>query len=64
MKHPRYIFDKDDDFDSTYATFYFTMPKKLETMLNKADKKWKDKIQNTVNMSDVWHNAIENMKVK
>ena len=25
-KHPCYLFDEDDDFDSTYATFYFRLP--------------------------------------
>ena len=25
-QHPRYLRDKDDDFDSTYATIYFSVP--------------------------------------
>lgn len=28
-RHPCYLFDEDDGFDSTYATFYFSVP---ETM--------------------------------
>lgn len=25
-KHPQFIYDEDDDFDSTYADFYFSFP--------------------------------------
>lgn len=24
--HPNYLYDEDDDFDSTYATYYFKLP--------------------------------------
>lgn len=24
--HPNYLYDEDDDFDSTYATYYFSIP--------------------------------------
>lgn len=29
-KHPNYLFDKDDDFDSTYNTCYFSVPEGYE----------------------------------
>jgi len=29
-KHPAYLFDEDDDFDSTYATFYFRVPETMD----------------------------------
>lgn len=32
-KHPEYVKDEDDDFDSTYATFYFNLPAKFEGIL-------------------------------
>ena len=41
-KHPLYIKDRDDDFDHTYATIYFKLPKEYEKELIQwviADKK-------------------------
>lgn len=29
-KHPAYLLDDDDDFDSTYATFYFRIPETVD----------------------------------
>lgn len=30
INHPCYLFDKDDDFDNTYATFYFRIPEEAD----------------------------------
>jgi hypothetical protein len=30
--HPHYVRDEDDDFDSTYATFYFTVPAEYQEL--------------------------------
>lgn len=29
-QHPLYLYDEDDDFDSTYAYYYFAMPETQE----------------------------------
>lgn len=29
-KHPCYLYDKDDSFDNTYATFYFRVPEEVD----------------------------------
>jgi len=29
-KHPNYIYDENDDFDSTYASIYFSFPKEYK----------------------------------
>lgn len=29
--HPLYLYDKDDDFDSTYAYYYFSLPSRKES---------------------------------
>ena len=31
--HPNYLSDEDDDFDETYATFYFSIPPKWQELL-------------------------------
>lgn len=49
--HPLYIRDQDDDFDSTYATFYFKVPDEFLEMLTPlagdhidTSKRWADAI--------------------
>lgn len=50
--HPLYLYDRDDDFDSTYATFYFSFPDEWKEELaaidtgNKfnPDQRWQDLI--------------------
>lgn len=50
--HPLYLYDKDDDFDCTYATIYFKFPPEYEEDLKKLDtgvkfdpdQRWKDAI--------------------
>jgi hypothetical protein len=63
--HPNYIRDEDDDFDCTYATFYFSIPKgwewlkvfkeefKPDEQLNSSIdfNKWKDKIKEISSMT-------------
>lgn len=46
-KHPNYLHDQDDDFDSTYATVYFSIPceykdafAKLDSGEFKPDERW------------------------
>ena len=48
-KHPNYIRDEDDEFDSTYATIYFSFPERYKEWLElceagkwEPDKKWLD----------------------
>lgn len=50
--HDLYIRDEDDDFDCTYATFYFRVPVEAAGILAEI-------AQEPVNMSDLWQQAIE-----
>ena len=50
-RHPLYIRDADDDFDSTYATFYFRSPDEVRDILTGAAGE-------PVNMSERWQAAI------
>ena len=29
--HPLYLYDEDDDFDNTYASYYFSLPSRKES---------------------------------
>ena len=49
--HPLYLRDADDDFDATYATFYFRGPEEWREVLAEAAVE-------PVNMSDRWKEAI------
>lgn len=49
--HPLYLRDADDDFDSTYATFYFRTPDELV-------EAFRESAGEPVNMSDRWQQAI------
>lgn len=50
--HPQYAENRDDDFDSTYCTFFFTFPPEHAAELQKLDRgekfdpsaRWKDAI--------------------
>lgn len=49
--HPLYLRDADDDFDSTYATFYFSTPAELRDQFREiaqepvdTDQRWMDVI--------------------
>lgn len=37
VQHPLYLYDKDDDFDSTYARYYFSLPEPREEDLHELD---------------------------
>ena len=46
-QHPSYIADEDDNFDSTYATYYFQMPDHLTgENSTKPAEKWKTLLEN------------------
>jgi len=52
-KHPLYLRDMDDEFDSTYATVYFKLPEEHKDVLLAIDigefdpsKRWKDRLAN------------------
>lgn len=51
-RHPLYIRDADDDFDATYATFYFRCPPEVRDLLAGAAGEH-------VNMSERWQQAID-----
>ena len=53
--HPQYLRDADDDFDATYATFFFRVPKQWRDTLAKA-------AEEPVNMSERWQQAIDRIK--
>lgn len=55
--HPLYLRDADDDFDSTYATFYFHVPKEMRDQLRQVAVE-------PVDMSERWLAAIEAIKNK
>ena len=55
-KHPNYLRDKDDNFDFTYATIYFSIPEpmreladKLESGTFEPDARWAEKIEGLKN---------------
>ena len=53
-RHPLHIFNRDDEFDHTYATFYFAAPPKFEEQLAAI-------AQDPVNMDEVWRGIIDAM---
>ena len=59
--NPHYLFDRDDDFDNTYATVYFKLPENLRKTLEEIPD-WKDTIQKKVDMSENWLKAIDDIK--
>jgi len=54
-KHANYLYDKDDDFDCTYATIYFSTPDEYKDDFSKIAKK------EPVNMSENWKILIDNL---
>lgn len=51
-RHEHYLYDEDDDFDCTYATYYFRVPKEykdaiavLESGEFKPDERWATKLE-------------------
>lgn len=55
-KHPNYLYDENDDFDSTYATIYFSFPDEYAEDIKKLDNKEEFK------PSERWLKALENLK--
>lgn len=56
--HPNYLSDQDDDFDCTYATFYFSFPEDYREILERMDtgkfdpdERWQKKIEEVKEMS-------------
>ena len=50
-KHPNYLRDEDDDFDSTYATIWFSIPDKFKELAHRLesgkfdpDERWQQKL--------------------
>jgi hypothetical protein len=54
-RHPLYVRDADDEFDATYATFYFRAPDQFRALLAAA-------AVDHVNMSERWQAAIDRVK--
>jgi hypothetical protein len=55
-KHPCYLRDEDDDYDSTYATIYFKFPEEFAEELRRLN------IEEKFEPSKRWIDAIEALK--
>jgi hypothetical protein len=55
-RHPLYIRDADDDFDGTYATFYFRVPDAVPADVL---ARLTEAASEPVNMSERWQEAID-----
>lgn len=53
-KLPGFQYDEDDDFDSTYATFYFDVPEQFKHLL--------DKLPEGVDPAKRWQETFERLK--
>lgn len=62
--HPNFLFDRDDSFDNTYATIYFSIPEDFEKYLDEQIPDWKEKVQAEVSMSDQWMKVINSIKAE
>lgn len=58
-RHPLYVRDADDDFDSTYATFWFRLPGTLHADVRQA---LTEIACEPVNMSQRWQAAIDRVR--
>lgn len=56
-EHPLYIYDEDDDFDCTYANFYFAHPERFSELL-------KEMAKGTVTPSEKWKRLFESLEAK
>lgn len=52
---PTYISDADDDYDSTYANFYFTVPETVKWVIPQIQAEGKSP-------AEKWHEALERIK--
>lgn len=60
-QHPGYLFDQDDDFDSTYATIYFAVPEgPLLDAIKQAEAEGVE--FPVVDMSERWTSVIDALK--
>lgn len=59
--NPYYLSDADDDFDCTYATFYFSFPPHLAPIFDRNFPEWRDHVKPPVDMSEVWINTINSI---
>lgn len=53
--HPSYLYDEDDDFDYTYATFYFSFPEEYAEELKAIS------VNNDFTPSEKWNMLIESL---
>lgn len=53
-KLPGFEYDEDDDFDSTYATFYYAVPEKFKHLV--------DKLPEGVDPAKRWQDTFEKLK--
>lgn len=56
-EHPLFVYDEDDDFDCTYANFYFKHPAEYAEIL-------KEMAVGTVTPSEKWNMLFEALKAK
>lgn len=54
--HPLYLYDEDDDFDNTYATFYFRVPDELKKLLES------EGVEAEPERSELWKALLEYLK--
>lgn len=55
-KHPLYLFDRDDEFDCTYATIYYRVPEEYEDILRPLAT------DGAVDMDSIWQAFIERVE--
>ena len=53
-EHPLYLRDEDDDFDNTYATFYFRMP----------EESWLKNVPSEIDKETLWKIFLDALKNK
>jgi hypothetical protein len=54
-EHPLYAYDEDDDFDCTYANYYFKHPAEYKDVLQEMAK-------GTITPSEKWQILFEKLK--
>lgn len=75
QEHPTYLADRDDDFDSTYATAYFGLPAEIPPALVEQlpaelkeraalVAKLREIAQDAPNMGERWRKAIDSLKAQ
>ena len=56
-QHPAYLYNEDDDFDCTYATFYFAVPAEV-------DREALAAVEPEMKREDVWAAFLDALKAK